>query len=67
MQTEQRELERLVFERQQRNEQLRERIRRLQSDDRYLEKLVRERLGMVKKGEIIYRRTAPQRPALADR
>ena len=55
MDVEQHELERMVFERQQRNEQLRQRIQRLQTDDRYIEKLARERLGMVKPGEIIYR------------
>lgn len=55
MQAEQRELERKVFELQQRNEHLRQQIRRLESDDWYLEKLAREQLGLVKKGEIIYR------------
>jgi cell division protein FtsB len=58
MRTDQLELERMVFERQQRSEQLRERILRLQTDDRYIEKLARERLGMVKPGEIIYRAAA---------
>jgi cell division protein FtsB len=56
---EQRELEHVTFRLQQRNEQLRQRIRRLQSDDTYIEKLARERLGLVKKGEIIYRVDAP--------
>jgi cell division protein FtsB len=55
MRGEQRDLERVVFDLGQRNEELRERVRRLQTDDRYIEKLARERLGLVKKGEIIYR------------
>lgn len=59
MRGEQRDLERSAFELQQRNEHLRERIRRLRSDDFYLEKLARERLGLVKKGEILYRVAPP--------
>ena len=59
---EQRELEHAAFQLQQNNEQLRQRIRRLQADDRYLEKLARERLGLVKRGEIIYR-VANAKPA----
>jgi len=55
MRAEQHELERMVFERQQRNEQARERLRKLQGDDRYIEKVARERLGLAKPGEIIYR------------
>lgn len=54
-----RELEQVTFQLQQRNEQLHERIRRLQSDDRYIEQLARERFGLVKPGEIVYRRVAP--------
>jgi cell division protein FtsB len=59
MQSEQRELEHTAFDLQQQNERLHERIRRLQSDDHYIEKRARERLGMVKKGEIMYRVTGP--------
>jgi cell division protein FtsB len=62
MQGEQEELEHLVFGLQQRNEHLQQQIRRLQSDDRYLEKVARERLGMVKKDELIYRVPAPIAP-----
>jgi cell division protein FtsB len=51
----QHEQEQTAFELQQRNEHLRQHIQRLQSDDHYLEQLARERLGLVKKGEIIYR------------
>ena len=65
MRNEQQELEHLAFNLQQRNEQLRQQIRRLQSDDAYIEKLARERLGLVKQDEVIYRVvTAP--PALTD-
>jgi cell division protein FtsB len=59
MQSEQRQLEHVAFDLQQQNEHLRERIRRLQSDDHYIEKLARERLGLVRKGEIMYRVTGP--------
>jgi len=59
MHEEQRELEQRAFVIQQGNERLRERARRLQSDDLYVEKLAREHLGLVKKGEILYRVTPP--------
>ena len=59
MHSEQRELEHTAFDLQQQNERLRERIQRLQSDDHYLEKLARERLGLVRRGEILYRLTGP--------
>ena len=36
------------------NELLREKIYRLRKDDRYLEKVAREELGMARDGEIIY-------------
>jgi len=35
--------------------QLRYRLQRLRSDDRYLERLAREELGFVRPGEIVYR------------
>ena len=65
MRTEQQELEQLTFTLQQGNEHLRQQIRRLQSDDWYIERLARERLGMVKKDELIYRVAAPPAPAPA--
>jgi hypothetical protein len=34
------------------NERLREEIRRLETDDRYIERLAREQLGLVRPGEI---------------
>jgi cell division protein FtsB len=55
MHREQQDLEQLAFGLQQHNEQLRQQIQRLQSDDGYIEKLARERLGLVKKDEVIYR------------
>lgn len=57
LESEQRELEGTAFALQQRNDQLRRRIGRLESDDRYIERLARERLGLVKRGEVIYRVT----------
>ena len=62
---EQQELEHLAFNLQQRNEQLRQQVRRLTTDDWYLEKLARERLGLVKKDEMIYRVAVPPAPAAA--
>ena len=62
LEAQQTELEQTAFVLQQRNERLHERIQRLQSDDRYIEQLARERLGLVKKGEIIYRVIAPPVP-----
>jgi len=55
LQAQQREQEQTAFVLGQQNERLRQRIQRLQSDDRYIEQLAREHLGLVKKGEVIYR------------
>jgi cell division protein FtsB len=55
LQSEQRQLEEVAFSLQQRNDELRRRIERLRSDDRYIERLARERLGLAKKGELVYR------------
>lgn len=55
LQSEQRELEGIAFGLQQRNQDLRQRIERLQTDDRYIERLARQRLGLAKKDELIYR------------
>ncbi|MBI3784605.1 MAG: septum formation initiator family protein [Deltaproteobacteria bacterium] len=63
LQDEQQNLERIVFHLQQNNEHQRDRIARLQSDDRYIERIARDRLGLVGQGEIVYRlRSAPIRP-----
>jgi cell division protein FtsB len=55
LQSEQRQLEEVAFGLQQHNDELRRRIQKLQSDDRYIERLARERLGLAKKDELIYR------------
>ena len=48
-------LEERNFLLQRENEALRERIYRIRNDDRYLEKIAREELGLVRPGEIVYR------------
>lgn len=48
-------LEEKNFRLQMENEILRERVYRLRHDDRYLERIVREELNLVRPGEIIYR------------
>jgi cell division protein FtsB len=40
---------------QKENEALRQRIARIRHDDRYLEKLAREELNLVRPGEVVYR------------
>ena len=55
LRAEQRHLESVAFWQQQQNARLREHVRRLQSDDRYLERWARQRLHYAKPGEIIYR------------
>lgn len=55
LKAEQRELEEKAFALQQNNDGLQRRIERLQFDDRYIERLARERLGLAKKDELIYR------------
>ena len=37
------------------NRQLREELNRLENDPTYIEKIARDKLGMVKKGELLYR------------
>jgi cell division protein FtsB len=44
---------------QRENETLRERASRILHDDRYLEKIAREELGLIKPGEMVYRFAAP--------
>ena len=50
-----RELEKQIEEIKQVNRRLEEEQRRLENDPVYLEKVAREKLGVAKKGEIIYR------------
>ena len=52
---EKRKLDERNFHLQRTNEALRERIYRLRHDNRYLEKIAREDLGLVRRGEIVYR------------
>jgi len=45
---------------QKENDALRERIDRIRHDDRFLEKLAREELGLIRPGEIVYRFAPPE-------
>ncbi len=49
------ELERTALQLQRGNSALRARLRRLRSDTNFLEQVIRERLGWVREGEILYR------------
>lgn len=55
LRSEQRRLEARLLDQQQHNDELRAKIVRLESDDRYIERTARTKLGMVKPGEIIFR------------
>ena len=50
-----------AYELAQRNQGLRDHLTRLDGDDGYLEKVVRERLGWIKPGERVYRITEERR------
>jgi len=52
------------YQLQKENEALRQRISRIRNDNRYLEKLAREELNMVRPGEVVYRlrRSETRRP-----
>lgn len=54
LRTKQGELEEHIFELQAGNARMRERIARLRTDPRAIERLARERLGLVRPGEIVY-------------
>ncbi len=45
----------VAFALAQRNARLRDHLQRLDTDDAYLEKVARERLGWIKAGELVYR------------
>ncbi len=62
LQIEQRLLDHTTFDLQQHNERLRVHLQRIESDDLYLERIARERLGLVRPGERVYR-TQPSRAA----
>ncbi len=55
LQAEQAQGEATAFALAQHNAELRDHLRRLETDDAYLEKVVRERLGWIKPGEVVYR------------
>jgi hypothetical protein len=52
-------MEDLAFRLERGNERVREHMRRMETDDAYLEKLVRERLGWVRPGDLVYRVNVP--------
>jgi cell division protein FtsB len=55
LQAQQLQTEATAFALAQRNARLRDHLQRLDGDDAYLEKVVRERLGWIKPGELVYR------------
>ena len=64
LQAQQEHAESVAFDLAQKNHDLREHLRRLESDDAYLEKLAREKLGWIMPGEVVYRvEHARRRPA----
>lgn len=58
LRAQQAEIEGVAYELTLKNQRMREHLHRLEHDDRYLEKLARERLGWIKPGELVYRTTA---------
>lgn len=55
LRAQQAQIEKTAFVLGRRNAELREHLERLEKDDSYLEKVVRERLGWIKPGERVYR------------
>jgi cell division protein FtsB len=55
LQEQQAQEEATAFALAQHNAHVRDHLQRLESDDAYLEKVVRERLGWIKPGEVVYR------------
>jgi cell division protein FtsB len=55
LQAQQAQVEATAFNLAQRNARMREHLQRLETDDAYLEKIARERLGWIKPGELVYR------------
>jgi cell division protein FtsB len=62
VQVQQAEGERIAYSLAAKNQRLREHLHRLDHDDRYLERIARERLGWIKPGEIVYRTNARNPP-----
>lgn len=58
VQQQQAEAERIAYALADKNQKLRDHLHRLEHDDRYLERIARERLGWIKPGEIVYRTNA---------
>ena len=54
------ELEKQIEETQQANRRLKEEHQKLINDPLYLEKVAREKLGVVRKGEVVYKVLPPQ-------
>lgn len=55
LQAQQAQVEAHAFALAQRNARLRDHLHKLDTDDAYLEKTARERLGFIKPGELVYR------------
>ena len=55
-----RDLERQIEEIKQANRELKEEQEKLKEDPLYLEKVAREKLGVVRKGEVVYKVLPPQ-------
>ena len=55
LQARQADAERTAYVLSQRNLRLRDHLERLEHDDAYLEKVVRERLGWIKPGEVVFK------------
>ncbi len=64
LQRQQAEAEVLAYSQAVKNQKLRDHLDRLASDDQYLERVARERLGWIKPGEIVYR-TRPRSAQVA--
>ncbi len=67
LQRQQGEAESLAYSLALKNEKLRDHLDRIEHDDRYLERIAREQLGLIKPGEIVYRANIrAERPARSE-
>jgi len=55
MKAKERQLDEKIRSLEAENQKLSEKVRKLEQDSRYIEKRAREKLGVVKKGEVLYR------------
>lgn len=62
LERQQAEVERVAYSLAHKNQKLRDHLDRLEHDDRYLERIAREELGLIKPGEIVYRVPAEPNP-----